>query len=88
MKHRVQLTNPGPQGKAFAADLHQDDIPRGHLLSRKEAIRTASALAQPGDIILAAGKGHEKYQEIKGVRHPFDDVAELLAALSGTTINN
>lgn len=40
---------------------------------RREAIRTAYQLAQPGDIILVAGKGHEKYQEIKGVKHPFDD---------------
>jgi UDP-N-acetylmuramoyl-L-alanyl-D-glutamate--2,6-diaminopimelate ligase len=41
--------------------------------NRREAIRTACNLASPGDIILVAGKGHEKYQEIKGVRHPFDD---------------
>ncbi len=40
---------------------------------RKEAIRTACMLSQPGDIILVAGKGHETYQEIKGVRHSFDD---------------
>lgn len=40
---------------------------------RKEAIKTASTLAKRGDIILIAGKGHEKYQEIKGVKHPFDD---------------
>lgn len=43
------------------------------IVDRKEAIRTAYHLAQPGDIILVAGKGHEKYQEIKGVKHPFDD---------------
>lgn len=40
---------------------------------RKEAIKTACHLAEAGDIILVAGKGHEKYQEIKGVKHPFDD---------------
>lgn len=40
---------------------------------RKEAIKTACTLAQPEDIILVAGKGHETYQEIKGVRYPFDD---------------
>ena len=40
---------------------------------RKEAIRTAVAFAKEGDIILIAGKGHEKYQEIAGVKHPFDD---------------
>ena len=43
------------------------------ITDRKEAIKTACHLAQPGDIILLAGKGHEKYQEIKGVKHPFDD---------------
>ena len=40
---------------------------------RKEAIRTACHLAKSGDIILLAGKGHEKYQEINGVKYPFDD---------------
>lgn len=40
---------------------------------RREAIKVACSLANPGDIILVAGKGHEKYQEIKGVKHPFDD---------------
>jgi UDP-N-acetylmuramoyl-L-alanyl-D-glutamate--2,6-diaminopimelate ligase len=43
------------------------------ITDRKEAIKTAVSLAQPGDIILVAGKGHEKYQEVKGVRTPFDD---------------
>jgi len=43
------------------------------ITSRLEAIRAACNLARPGDIILVAGKGHEKYQEIKGVRYPFDD---------------
>jgi UDP-N-acetylmuramoyl-L-alanyl-D-glutamate--2,6-diaminopimelate ligase len=45
---------------------------------RREAVRTACALAKPGDIILVAGKGHEKYQEIKGVKYPFDDREVLL----------
>ncbi|MGZ3866694.1 MAG: UDP-N-acetylmuramoyl-L-alanyl-D-glutamate--2,6-diaminopimelate ligase [Bacteroidia bacterium] len=43
------------------------------ITDRKEAIKTACSLAKQGDIILVAGKGHEKYQEIKGVKHPFDD---------------
>ena len=43
------------------------------ITDRKEAIKTACSLANPGDIILVAGKGHETYQEIKGVKHPFDD---------------
>lgn len=40
---------------------------------RKEAIRTACMFAEPGDVVLVAGKGHENYQEIKGVKHHFDD---------------
>jgi UDP-N-acetylmuramoyl-L-alanyl-D-glutamate--2,6-diaminopimelate ligase len=43
------------------------------IVDRKEAIKTASMLAQKGDVILIAGKGHEDYQEIKGVKHHFDD---------------
>jgi UDP-N-acetylmuramoyl-L-alanyl-D-glutamate--2,6-diaminopimelate ligase len=43
------------------------------IVDRKEAIKTAISLAKPEDIILIAGKGHEKYQEIKGVRNHFDD---------------
>jgi len=47
------------------------------IVDRKEAIKTACMLAQQGDIILLAGKGHEKYQEIKGVKNHFDDKEEL-----------
>ncbi len=43
------------------------------IVNRKEAIKTACMLAKPGDIILVAGKGHEDYQEIKGVKYHFDD---------------
>jgi len=45
---------------------------------RKEAIKTAVSLAKEEDIILIAGKGHEKYQDIKGIKHPFDDKAVLM----------
>jgi UDP-N-acetylmuramoyl-L-alanyl-D-glutamate--2,6-diaminopimelate ligase len=47
------------------------------ITDRREAIKTACSLASAGDIILVAGKGHEKYQEIKGVKYPFDDVKIL-----------
>ncbi|KAB2813661.1 UDP-N-acetylmuramoyl-L-alanyl-D-glutamate--2,6-diaminopimelate ligase [Phaeocystidibacter luteus] len=47
------------------------------ITDRREAIRTACSLASEGDIILVAGKGHEKYQDVNGVKHPFDDLAEL-----------
>ena len=43
------------------------------IVDRREAIRTACMLAEKGDVILIAGKGHEDYQEIKGVKHHFDD---------------
>jgi UDP-N-acetylmuramoyl-L-alanyl-D-glutamate--2,6-diaminopimelate ligase len=48
---------------------------------RHEAIRTAVMLANTGDVILIAGKGHETYQEIKGVKNHFDDREELKNAL-------
>ena len=54
------------------------------ITDRKQAIKTACQLAQPNDIILIAGKGHETYQEIKGIRHDFDDmkiVKEILDQL-------
>ncbi len=47
------------------------------IVSRKDAIRTACSMAREGDIILVAGKGHETYQEIKGVKYPFDDMEVL-----------
>ena len=53
------------------------------IADRREAIRTAAMMAQKGDVILIAGKGHEDYQEIKGVKHHFDDrevVREIFAS--------
>jgi len=52
------------------------------ILDRREAIRTAITLAGPEDIVLLAGKGHEDYQEIHGVKRPFSDLAEARAALA------
>lgn len=52
------------------------------ILDRKQAIKTACHIAKPGDIILVAGKGHEKYQEINGVRHHFDDKEVLIEQLN------
>ena len=53
------------------------------IVDRKEAIRTACMLAQKGDVILVAGKGHENYQEIKGVKHHFDDHEVLKEIFAG-----
>jgi UDP-N-acetylmuramoyl-L-alanyl-D-glutamate--2,6-diaminopimelate ligase len=52
------------------------------IVDRREAIITAVAIAEPGDVILIAGKGHEDYQEVKGVKHHFDDrevITEIFA---------
>ena len=55
------------------------------IVDRKEAIKTACMMAQKGDVVLVAGKGHENYQEIKGVKHHFDD-HEVLRNIFG--LNN
>lgn len=52
------------------------------ILDRREAIKTACHIANPGDIILVAGKGHEKYQDINGVKHHFDDKEVLIEQLN------
>ena len=54
------------------------------ILDREQAIKTAVALSEPGDIILVAGKGHETYQDIKGVKHHFDDVEIMQNLLNQT----
>jgi len=85
---RVILTSDNPRSEDPAAILKDmeaglDPIARRKCLTvvdRREAIRTAAALAEPGDIVLVAGKGHETYQEIQGERHPFDDRLELREA--------
>ena len=60
------------------AGLTADDLQKTiSIADRREAIRTACLLAQPGDVVLVAGKGHEDYQEIRGVKHHFDDKEEL-----------
>ena len=52
------------------------------ITDRSQAIKTACTLASEGDIVILAGKGHEKYQEIEGVKHYFDDVEELVESLN------
>jgi UDP-N-acetylmuramoyl-L-alanyl-D-glutamate--2,6-diaminopimelate ligase len=82
---KVILTSDNPRSEkpeAIIADMEEGVSPTNKrktltITDRKEAIKTACHLARPGDIILVAGKGHEKYQEINGVRHHFDD-KELL----------
>jgi len=81
LSNRVILTSDNPRNEdpeMILADMRQgvEKHQSGKVLviaNRLEAIKTACALAKPGDIILIAGKGHENYQEIKGVKHHFDD---------------
>ena len=56
------------------------------IVDRREAIRAAAMMAQPGDVILVAGKGHEPYQDVKGVKHHFDDHEEIRKAF-GLPVN-
>ena len=82
---RVILTSDNPRSEKPADILNDmqaglDDSQREKVLTiedRREAIRTAAALAQKGDIVLVAGKGHEDYQEVNGVKHHFSDKEEL-----------
>ncbi|MEY3983542.1 MAG: hypothetical protein RL160_1099 [Bacteroidota bacterium] len=81
LSDRVILTSDNPRMEDPAAII--EEIKAGvepqdykkilSITDRKEAIKTALALAGKGDVILIAGKGHETYQEIQGVKHPFDD---------------
>ena len=88
MSDRVILTSDNPRNEDPDEIIRQmkagiDAADSRKVLSitnRREAIRTAVALAQRGDIILLAGKGHENYQEINGVKNHFDDKEELSKA--------
>ena len=81
MSDKVILTSDNPRSEDPVEIIHQMEVgvpisEKRKIVSitdRKEAIKTAVSFAQPGDVILVAGKGHEKYQEMKGVRSPFDD---------------
>ena len=83
--NKVILTSDNPRSEDPEEILNQmqkgvspNDVKKTLIISdRREAIKTACSLSQKGDIILIAGKGHEKYQEIKGVKHDFDDLEIL-----------
>lgn len=90
LSDRLILTSDNPRfedPRAILADmeagLDASQRPRTlTIVDRREAIRTATALAQPGDVVLIAGKGHEDYQEINGVKHHFDDRETVLDIFS------
>lgn len=93
LSDKVVITSDNPRTEnpeAIIVEMERGVAPQNYkktmsITDRKQAIKTACQLAQPNDIILVAGKGHETYQEIQGVRHHFDDmetVKELLEQLN------
>ncbi|NDP25885.1 MAG: UDP-N-acetylmuramoyl-L-alanyl-D-glutamate--2,6-diaminopimelate ligase [Flavobacterium sp.] len=92
LSDKTILTSDNPRNEdpeVIINEMEQGVAPQNYkkslsITDRKQAIKTACQLAQPNDIILIAGKGHETYQEIQGIRHDFDDmktVSELLNQL-------
>jgi len=81
LSHQVILTSDNPRSEdpeAIIKEMEAGVTMKAKLIvlsivNREQAIKAACQMANNGDIILIAGKGHEKYQEIKGVKHPFDD---------------
>ena len=90
LSSQVILTSDNPRSEnpdAIIEDMMQglDPVQKKKVLviiDRKQAIRTACLLANSNDIVLVAGKGHEKYQEINGKKFPFDDLEELKQSLN------
>ncbi|TDE02475.1 UDP-N-acetylmuramoyl-L-alanyl-D-glutamate--2,6-diaminopimelate ligase [Flavobacterium sandaracinum] len=82
LSDKAIFTSDNPRNEepdAIIAEMEQGVAPQNYkktltISDRKQAIKTACQLAQPNDIILIAGKGHETYQEIKGIRQHFDDM--------------
>jgi UDP-N-acetylmuramoyl-L-alanyl-D-glutamate--2,6-diaminopimelate ligase len=89
LSDKVIITSDNPRTEnpeTIIAEMEQGVEPQNYkktmaIVDRKQAIKTACQLAQPNDIILIAGKGHETYQEIQGVRHDFDDMKTVMEIL-------
>jgi UDP-N-acetylmuramoyl-L-alanyl-D-glutamate--2,6-diaminopimelate ligase len=89
LSDQLILTSDNPRTEDPAAILRDMEAGLDEVLQRKsltiadraQAIRTAVKLAGPNDVILVAGKGHEKYQEINGIKHPFDDLEIIKDAM-------
>jgi len=90
LSNQVILTSDNPRSEnpdAIIEDMMQELDPVQQkkvlvIIDRKQAIKTACRLASANDIVLVAGKGHEKYQEINGEKFPFDDLEELKQSLN------
>ncbi|MDE6423891.1 MAG: UDP-N-acetylmuramoyl-L-alanyl-D-glutamate--2,6-diaminopimelate ligase, partial [Muribaculaceae bacterium] len=86
----IFLTSDNPRNEVpeeiiadMRAGLSSEELKRTECITdRREAIREAIKRAKPGTVVLVAGKGHETYQEVKGVRHHFDDREEVKEALA------
>ena len=82
----ITSDNPRTENPQIIIDEMMEGVEGQHfkktlsVLDRGQAIKTAVSMAEKGDIILIAGKGHEKYQDINGVKHHFDDM-ELINEL-------
>jgi len=91
----VILTSDNPRSEKPEAIINdmQKGIPHSmgskvfSITSRMEAIKVAVSMSLPGDYILVAGKGHENYQEIDGIRYHFDDMEELIKMKESLTAN-
>jgi UDP-N-acetylmuramoyl-L-alanyl-D-glutamate--2,6-diaminopimelate ligase len=94
MSNRIILTSDNPRSESAEEIINQmmkgvDPVSKKKVLcisDRRQAIKTACALASANDIVLIAGKGHEKYQEINGIKYPFDDMQELSEQLQAERI--
>ena len=90
LSSQVILTSDNPRSEdidEIIADMlfeiNQENLAKAIVINdRKQAIKTALTLAKRGDVILVAGKGHEKFQEINGVKLPFDDKKEILKLIN------
>lgn len=85
LSDKTIFTSDNPRSEKpeiIIAEMEAGVVPQNHnnmlsIIDRKQAIKTACQFANSGDIILIAGKGHENYQEINGVRHHFDDLEQV-----------
>ena len=90
LSSRVILTSDNPRSEKIddiisdmLFDISKEDHAQTIVINdREQAIKTAYSIAQSSDIILVAGKGHEKYQEINGERIPFDDKEKILELIN------
>jgi UDP-N-acetylmuramoyl-L-alanyl-D-glutamate--2,6-diaminopimelate ligase len=75
------ILDDGAQG--IPEDLRRDPARYHRIADRAQAVAAAVADCRPGDLLLVAGKGHERYQDVRGVKHPYSDRAAVEAALQG-----